>query len=144
MTQTAAAVPFQFYNPQGLYDPTPNAYSHLAVVGSGSNVEWLFVAGQGGEGADGRLPPDFADQATQAIANVRTALQSRGAELHHVFKLTLLIADHTEEKLRLWVEQADRTWPGDRKPVCTLIPVPRLALDGMLIEIEAVAARMPV
>ena len=26
------------------------------------------------------------------------------------------------------------------KPTCTLIPVPRLALDGMLVEIEAVAA----
>jgi len=26
------------------------------------------------------------------------------------------------------------------KPTCTLIPVPRLALEGMLVEIEAVAA----
>jgi enamine deaminase RidA (YjgF/YER057c/UK114 family) len=25
-------------------------------------------------------------------------------------------------------------------PTCTLIPVPRLALDGMLVEIDAVAA----
>jgi hypothetical protein len=25
------------------------------------------------------------------------------------------------------------------KPTCTLIPVPRLALDGMLFEVEAVA-----
>lgn len=26
------------------------------------------------------------------------------------------------------------------KPACTLIPVPRLALDGMQIEIDAIAA----
>jgi enamine deaminase RidA (YjgF/YER057c/UK114 family) len=28
---------------------------------------------------------------------------------------------------------------GDRKPASTLIPVPKLALDGMLFEIDAVA-----
>jgi enamine deaminase RidA (YjgF/YER057c/UK114 family) len=30
-------------------------------------------------------------------------------------------------------------WPDGAAPACTLIPVPRLALDGMLIEIEATA-----
>ncbi|UZJ62440.1 RidA family protein [Pseudomonas sp. KU26590] len=141
MTPTLAAAPFTLYNPPGLYDPAPNAYSHLAVVGPGT--EWLFVAGQGGEDAQGQLSPVFADQAAQAIANVRTALQSRGADLQHIFKLTLLIADHSGERLRTWIEQADLAWAGNMMPVCTLIPVPRLALDGMLIEIEAVAALMP-
>jgi len=53
------------------------------------------------------------------------------------------MVDHSEERLRLWVEQTDLAWAGTMKPVCTLIPVPRLALDGMLIEIEAVAALRP-
>jgi enamine deaminase RidA (YjgF/YER057c/UK114 family) len=141
MTRLHPASPFELSNPAGLYDPAPNAYSHLAAVGP--DVEWLFVAGQGGEDAQGQLSPLFAHQAAQAIANVRTALQARGADLHHIFKLTLLIADHSEEKLRQWVEQAKQAWAGDMKPICTLIPVPRLALDGMLIEIEAVAALMP-
>lgn len=30
-------------------------------------------------------------------------------------------------------------WPAKDFPVNTLIPVPRLALDGMLVEIDAVA-----
>ncbi|MCF7532692.1 RidA family protein [Pseudomonas petrae] len=141
MTQTPAASSFELSNPPGLYDPAPNAYSHLAVVGP--NANWLFVAGQGGEDAQGLLSSEFADQAAQAIANVRTALQSRGADIQHIFKLTLLVVDHTEEKLRIWVEHADLAWAGHMKPVCTLIPVPRLALDRMLIEIEAVAALMP-
>ena len=42
MTQTPAAAPFTLYNPEGLYDPAPNAYSHLAAVAPGA--EWLFVA----------------------------------------------------------------------------------------------------
>jgi enamine deaminase RidA (YjgF/YER057c/UK114 family) len=132
---------FELLNPAGLYDPTPNAYSHLAIVPPGGR--WLFVAGQGGEDARGELSCVFAEQAAQAIANVRTALQSRGADLRDVFKLTLLIAEHSEQKLRIWVEQADRAWAGCNKPVCTLIPVPRLALDGMMIEIEAAAIASP-
>ena len=128
---------FDLLNPAGLYDPTPNAYSHLAAVPPGAR--WLFVAGQGGEDRRGELSCVFAEQAAQAIANVQTALKSKGADLRDVFKLTLLIADHSEQRLRIWVEQADRAWAGCNKPVCTLIPVPRLALDDMMIEIEAVA-----
>jgi enamine deaminase RidA (YjgF/YER057c/UK114 family) len=132
---------FELLNPAGLYDPTSNVYSHLAIVPPGGR--WLFVAGQGGEDARGELSCVFAEQAAQAIANVRTALQSHGADLRDVFKLTLLIAEHSEQPLRIWVEQADRAWAGCNKPVCTLIPVPRLALDGMMIEIEAAAIASP-
>ncbi|MFZ5937752.1 hypothetical protein BGP84_15865 [Pseudomonas putida] len=129
---------FQLSNPQGLYDPSANAYSHVAEVTAGSRL--LFIAGQGGEDADGQLSPEFAGQARQALANLQTALASKGAELAQVFKLTLLIVDHSEERLAQWVAEADLAWGGHMKPTCTLIPVPRLALDGMLVEIEAVAA----
>ncbi|MBI6942824.1 RidA family protein [Pseudomonas putida] len=130
--------PFELSNPHGLYDPSANAYSHVAQVQAGSRL--LFIAGQGGEDATGRLSPVFAEQARQALANVETALASRGARLDQVCKLTLLVVDHSEERLRQWVAEADRAWGGHMKPTCTLIPVPRLALDGMLVEIEAVAA----
>ena len=115
---------FQLFNPEGLYDPSANAYSHVAEVPAGSRL--LFIAGQGGEDIGGALSPVFAEQARQA--------------LEHVFKLTLLIVDHSEEKLRQWVAAADQAWGPHMKPTCSLIPVPRLALDGMQIEIEAVAA----
>ncbi|MBP2083083.1 MULTISPECIES: RidA family protein [Pseudomonas] len=134
MTQTTA---FQLGNPEGLYDPSGNAYSHVAEVRAGSRL--LFIAGQGGEDSNGRLSPLFAEQARQALANVELALASRGASLAQVFKLTLLIVEHSEARLCQWVAEADRAWGPHMKPTCTLIPVPRLALDGMLVEIEAVA-----
>lgn len=86
------------------------------------------------------MPPAFRDQARQALANLQTALASKGVGLAQVFKLTLLIVDHSEARLEQWVAEADRAWGAHMKPTCTLIPVSRLALDGMLVEIEAVAA----
>ncbi|MDH4550102.1 RidA family protein [Pseudomonas sp. BN607] len=135
MTQPRA---FQLTNPAGLYDPRGNAYSHVAEVRAGSRL--LYIAGQGGEDSNGQLSPLFSEQARQALANLELALASRGAGLAQVFKLTLLIVDHAEPRLREWVAEADRAWGPHLKPTCTLIPVPRLALDGMLVEIEAVAA----
>lgn len=134
MSRTA----FELSNPSGLYDPSANAYSHVATVPAQARL--VYVAGQGGENRDGVLPADFAAQARQALANVQTALQSQGATLKDVFKLTLLIVDHDDAKLRAWVAEADRAWGAAMKPTCSLIPVPRLALAGMQIEVEAVAA----
>ena len=110
----------------------------MAEVQGGSRL--LFIAGQGGEDRDGGLSPLFAEQARQALENVKTALASKGAGIENVFKLTLLIVDHSEKRLQEWVAEADRAWGGHMKPTCTLIPVPRLALEGMLVEVEAVAA----
>lgn len=138
MSQSDVAALFTLSNPQGLYDPSPNGYSHVAQVMPQARL--LFIAGQGGEDAQGCLSPVFAEQARQAIANVRTALRSGGAGLEQVFKVTLLIVDHDATKLRSWVQEAERAWGAAMMPVCTLIPVPRLALDGMQIEIEVTAA----
>ncbi|APF01582.1 hypothetical protein BG030_11725 [Pseudomonas putida] len=120
-----------------MYDPSGNAYSHVAEVRADSRL--LFIAGQGGEDNNGQLSPLFAEQARQALANLELALASKGASLAQVFKLTLLIVEHSEARLRQWVAEADKAWGPHMKPTCTLIPVPRLALDAMLVEIEAVA-----
>lgn len=128
----------QLSNPEGLYDPSANAYSHVAEVQASSRL--LFIAGQGGEDAQGNLSPLFAEQARQALANLRLALASKGAGLGQVCKLTLLIVGHDHQRLRQWVDEADRAWGTQMKPTCTLIPVSRLALDRMLVEIDAVAA----
>ncbi|CAI3801604.1 hypothetical protein GLGCALEP_02900 [Pseudomonas sp. MM221] len=129
---------FQLSNPEGLYDPSGNAYSHVAEVRTGSRL--LYIAGQGGEDSNGQLSPLFAEQARQALVNLELALASKGASLAQVFKLTLLIVEHSETRLRQWVAEAEKAWGPHMKPTCTLVPVPRLALDGMLVEIEAVAA----
>jgi enamine deaminase RidA (YjgF/YER057c/UK114 family) len=57
-----------------------------------------------------------------------------------VAKVTVLIVDHSQEKLHVLGAEFEVAFGGGLKPTCTLIPVPKLALDGMLFEIEAIAA----
>jgi hypothetical protein len=47
----------------------------------------------------------------------------------------VFIVDHTEEKLPLLGEQLARLF-GDYRPAMTLIPVPKLAMDSILFEVE--------
>lgn len=71
--------------------------------------------------------------------NLATALVATGAQMWDIVKLTMLVVDHTEENLRVIATELERVLGGAPAPTCTLIPVPRLALDGMLFEVDAVA-----
>ncbi|MEH6490994.1 RidA family protein [Halopseudomonas sp.] len=137
MTQTLNVALPTAINPPALYDPTPNSYSHLVIAPP--NVRWLFVAGQGGEDEHGSLAPDFAAQLQRCLQNLRIALAAGDATLQQVTKLTVLVVDHDETRLSLISAALRAAWAGSPAPACTLIPVPRLALDGMLIEIDATA-----
>jgi enamine deaminase RidA (YjgF/YER057c/UK114 family) len=124
-------------NPKGLYDPAPNGYSHVASVAAGTRL--VFIAGQGGETEDGTLAPDFRLQVRQALRNLGIAVTAAGARLSDIAKLTVLIVEHSEQRLHVFGEELAAALGNGPKPACTLIPVPRLALDGMLFEVEAVA-----
>lgn len=124
-----------FLNPAGLYDPRPNGYSHLAIAQG--PVRTVYIAGQGGEDVHGALSPDFAVQVRQALGNLQTALEAAQALPSDVAKLTVLIVDHSEERLHVFGQALAAMWGDAPAPACTLIPVPRLALDGMLFEIDA-------
>lgn len=128
-----------FINPPGLYDPRPNGYSHVVVAEAPARL--IYIAGQGGENVDGVLSEDFGMQVKQALSNLQTALTAAGAGLANVAKLTVLIADHSEERLHIFGSALNEVWGDNPAPACTLIPVPRLALDGMLFEIEATAIK---
>lgn len=134
----AQTAPFALTNPAGLYDPTSNGYSHVAELAPGTRL--IYVAGQGGENERGELDPDFRIQVRQALNNLRTAVTAVGAGLSNILKLTVLIVDHTEDRLHVFGSELELAFGSAAKPTCTLIPVPRLALDKMLFEVEAVAA----
>ncbi|MGS2613110.1 RidA family protein [Micromonospora sp. LZ34] len=126
----------KFINPEGLYDPTPNSYSHLALFPAGWRM--ILPAGQGGETEDQVLSADFRTQLKQAVRNTEIVLAAGGATLSDVAKFTLYVVNHDKEKFRIIVEEFAQVW-SDRKPAWTLAPVPALALEGMLVEIDVIA-----
>ncbi len=128
--------PLSVVNPTALYDPAPNGYSHAVIARNGSGV--AYIAGQGGEDATGALAPEFADQVKQAYANLRAALAAVGARPDRVVRITTYVANYEPSMLAVMTETVKETF-GDTLPAQTLVPVPRLALDGMLFELDAIA-----
>lgn len=126
-----------FINPPELYDPTPNGYTHIVITPPGAKL--VYIAGQGGEDQSCSRTPDFETQLKQAFANLKAALSAVGARPEDVVKITTLIVDHNESKLQQIGAQVQAIWGDQAPPAQTLIPVPRLALDGMLFEVDAVA-----
>ena len=132
---TADDLKLTIVNPQNLFDPTPNGYSTAVIVPSGARV--AYISGQGGQDSTGALSPDFADQVRQAYANLRAALDGLGAKPDQVAKLTIFVVDHDMSKLEVLTQNVKEMF-GETLPAQTLIPVPKLAIDPMLFEVEAI------
>ena len=136
MAPASPAAETAIVNPPGLFDPAPNGFSHAVVVRGGSGV--AYIAGQGGEDRTGALPPTFAGQVKQAYANLLTALEAVGAEPRHVARITTYVVGYDQSMLDVMTRHVRETF-GNALPAQTLVPVPRLALDGMLFEVDAIA-----
>lgn len=122
-------------NPKTLYDPSPNGYSTAVITPPGARV--AYISGQGGQDSTGALSPDFAVQVKQAYANLRAALDAIGAKPDQVAKLTVFVVDHDMSKLGVLTQNVMEVF-GEALPAQTLVPVPKLAIDPMLFEVEAI------
>ena len=122
-------------NPSHLHDPTPNGYSTAVITPAAGRL--AFISGQGGQDRTGTLSPDFAAQVEQAYANLAAVLAALGARPDQVVKLTVYVVGHDMSKLGILTENVARMF-GDTLPAQTLVPVPKLAIDPMLFEVEAV------
>ena len=133
-TAPSAAAP-TIVNPSHLHDPTPNGYSTAVVVPAAGRL--AFVSGQGGQDRTGHLSSDFGIQVEQAYANLGAVLEALGARPDKVVKLTVFVVDHDMSKLGILTENVVRMF-GATLPAQTLVPVPKLAVDAMRFEVEAV------
>jgi len=116
----------------GLSEPISH-YSDAVVAG-----RTVYVSGQGAFDARGRLvgANDVVAQTRQVLENLKTALGAAGATLDDVVKVTVYLANRDD---RPRVNEVRKEYFRANKPASTLIEISRFAIEGMLIEIEAIA-----
>ncbi len=126
----------RFHNPSTL--PAPRGYTHMVETKSPSRT--IYLSGQLGMTPDGKFAGatgDFRAQAVQCFENIRLSLAAVGATFEHVVKLNNYLIDMAH--LPIYLEVRDRYVDTKAPPASTTIQISKLARDGALYEVEAVA-----
>ena len=118
--------------PVDMADPRPR-YTHGWRVGN-----TVYVAGQLALDKDGNLvgPNDIRAQTRRIFENMRRVLETGGASLRDVVKITVFV---TDIRYREPYGEVRSEFFGGNPPASTLVQISSLAIPGALIEIEAVA-----
>jgi enamine deaminase RidA (YjgF/YER057c/UK114 family) len=130
----------QFSNPKNM--PAPRGYTQ--VVEAAGPGRTIYLSGQLGmtpEGIFAGGPGDFRAQAIQCFENLKAGLKSVGGGFEHVVKITNFFIDMAH--LPIFFEVRDRYVNVKAPPASTAIQIGKLARDGALFEIEAVAVLPP-
>ncbi len=92
--------------------PKPPGYTQVVEANTPGRI--LFIAGQLGYDAAGKQGPDFRTQTTLVFENLKAAVESAGGHMENIVKL-------------------------NAPPASTTLEIQKLAREGALIEIEAIA-----
>src|SRR5215510_3544486 len=130
------AVEKKFINPPTL--ATPRGYTHAVTATSG---KMIFIAGQVAWDVKGEIvgKGDLRAQATQAYTNLKAALAAAGAATADVVKMNTYVVSFKSADLPVIREVRSQFFSQENLPASTLVGVQALAMDGLLIEIEAIA-----
>ena len=136
-TALAGAEPeLRLLNPPGLFQPS--TFSQIATVRNGRLV---LVSGQTARDAQSNIVGhgDLKAQTLQVFENLKLALAGAGADFADVAKLTTYVVNLKPEDRLMIANVIGNYFPGGRRPAHTLVGVNALAVEGLLIEIEAIA-----
>jgi|SRR5579859_523573 len=128
-------VMLRYINPSGL--AAPRGYSHVVEVTGGRTI---YISGQIALDEHGQIVgwDDIAAQAEQVFHNLNLALAAVGSDFRHVVKLTFFLIDISQLPAVRAVR--DRYVDTSHPPASTAVEIGRLALDGLLLEVEAIAS----
>ena len=125
----------KFHNPKTV--SLAGKYSLGAEVPQGARL--LYVSGQVGVDSRGKLQAGIDKQVEQVWKNIAQVLKSGGMGLGDIVKITTFLTD--SRFIVPYRTVRDRFFPAPPYTASTLLIVAGLADPGMLVEIEAVAAR---
>lgn len=126
----------RFHNPEP-FTAANRPYAMAVTAG-----KLVFLAGQlGVEFVDGErtvvAPGNAERQIEQIFTNMRLVLNEAGADLSDICWIQIFVTDIDD---RLPMDAARRRFFGETHlPAATLVEVSRLALDGAVVEVNAIA-----
>ncbi|MCR6646032.1 MAG: Rid family hydrolase [Terricaulis sp.] len=116
--------------------PAPNGYSTAVIVAP--NARGIaYISGRGARASTVAFLARFSPRSNRPGANLGAALEGIGASLDQVAKLTVYVVDHDMSKLGVLTQNVVEMF-GANLPAQTSCLVPKLAIDPMLFEVEAV------
>ena len=105
---------------------------------------FAFIAGQGAFDRDLQLvgAGDLTAQTVQALANLRNAVEAAGTTVENIVSSTVHVVDLDGDAVAAVARGLAKGYDGKPFPAhaMSIIGTPALAMEGMLIEIVAVAA----
>ena len=125
----------KFHNPKTV--SLAGKYSLGAEVPAGARL--FFVSGQVGVDSRGKLQVGIDKQVEQVFKNIGQVLKSAGMGFGDIVKVTTFLTD--SRYIVPYRTVRDRFFPAAPYTASTLLIVAGLADPGMLVEIEAVAAK---
>jgi enamine deaminase RidA (YjgF/YER057c/UK114 family) len=129
----------RFFNPPGMSKPP--TYSHVVEVNGPNRT--IYLAGQTGVDANGKVAEGFRAQAVQVMENIKMALASVGGGFEHIVKLTSYLTN-LETNGAEFREVRGSYFPNKNAlPASTLLQISRLANPAYLVEVEAIAILPP-
>jgi 2-iminobutanoate/2-iminopropanoate deaminase len=131
MTDTANQMKRQEYRVAGLSEPISH-YTDAVRFG-----DMVYISGVAPLDADGELVGrgDPAMQARKIMENTRLILDACGATFANILRVTVYLTNIEDRKE---INPVREEFFGRSLPASTLVEVSKLAIPGMLVEIEAI------
>ena len=102
----------------------------------------VFIAGQIDCDRDGKVrnPGDLDAQLRGTLDNLDIALRAQGAAMHDLVKVNFYIVGLQPAQTPKIRDIRAAYFSAEKPPAVTLVGIERLSMDGLLVEIEGIAA----
>lgn len=131
-------MPRHVINPDSLWDAGPRSYSHVVKIDQPKSL--IFVAGIAGVGNDFQVvSDDIVAQTDRCFEILKIELEAAGATIDDICDMTVYLLDIDNHKWPVREARMKHFQRGN-EPVSTMIQVSKFAIEGMLIEIDVIAA----
>ena len=119
---------------------TPRGFTQVVTIAGPAKL--VFISGQVAIDKEGKVvgPGDLKAQIRQAAMNLKAALTAAGATAADIVKTNTYIVNYKQSDYSAMREARSELFPDGEPPASTLVGVTSLAVDGLMVEMEAIAA----